>query len=200
MMRILLMLFTVLYLVAVPCLAMPPHPQNLLKIQSGEVPTPIFMSDPEYLAKRGIDQGLNEPLLSPGVRLNNFNVLAVLVNFSDQAGTTTASFFDSLIFGLNSGAWGPTLRGFYQKASYSNLNIVTVNYPSSLGWKALPHNRRYYTAQGGSLTYGMGTYPNNSQGLCEDIVSILDPFVNFANYDNNGDDYNSFGQRSRAFP
>lgn len=35
----------------------------------------------------------------------------------------------------------------------------------------------------------MGSYPNNSQGLLEDCVQILDPTVDFSQYDNNGDGY-----------
>lgn len=168
-------------------LAMPPHPSLLDKIQRGEVSKPIFMTEPDFYRNRGINQA-EDPIFQPGAGLANWNVLAVLVEFSDQPGGPTQVTFDNLLFGQTYYP-GPSLREFYNRASYGNLNLVTVNYPSTYGWLGLPHNRRYYTTAGGMFTYGMGTYPNNSQGLCEDLLTILDPFVNFANYDNNGDSY-----------
>ncbi len=170
-------------------IAMPPHPDLVQKIQKGQVPEPIFMSDPGYKARMGIDQGLPEPLLAPGAALVNANFLAICVGFSDQAGTMPPVYFDSLIFGVNPGLWGPTLRDFYNRASYGNFTIVTVNYPSTMNWGVAPNNRYYYSGQGGTYSYGMGTYPNNSQGLCEWAVGAIDPMINFSNYDNNGDGY-----------
>ena len=35
--------------------------------------------------------------------------------------------------------------------------------------------------------HGVGAYPNNSEKLVEDMIDIFDPFVNFSNYDNDGD-------------
>ncbi|OGC93863.1 MAG: hypothetical protein A2W25_16340 [candidate division Zixibacteria bacterium RBG_16_53_22] len=145
------------------------------------------MTDPSYRARMGIDQGLPEPLFEPVTTLTNFNFLAIVVGFSDRPGVTPPVYFDSLVFGVNSGSWGPTLRAFYNRASYGNFTIVTVNYPSATGWGVAPGTRYYYTAQGGPYSYGMGLYPNNSQGLCEWVAAAIDPLINFANYDNNGD-------------
>jgi immune inhibitor A len=171
-------------------MAMPPYPDLLQKIKNGQIPEPIFMSDPSYNARMGIDQGRAEPLIRPGTRLTNFKFLAVMVGFSDQPGSFPPVFADSVVFGLtNLGIQGPPLRQFYLKASYGTLNIVTMNYPSSTGWTTSPHSRAYYTSQGGSHSYGAGTYPHNSQALCEYVVAALDPIINYANYDNDGDGY-----------
>ncbi|MCP4581993.1 MAG: M6 family metalloprotease domain-containing protein [candidate division Zixibacteria bacterium] len=168
--------------------AMPPHPDILEKIRRGEVAKPIFMTNPGYMAEMGINQGPDEPLFQPGTIAANWNVLAVLVEFPDQLGGSNETDFDSLIFGQTYSV-GASLREFYSRASYGNLDIVTVNYPSTYGWHGLSNNREHYTSDGGSFSYGLGTYPNNSQGLCEELLDIIDPLVNFANYDNNGDNY-----------
>ncbi len=187
MLRVVLLVFSVVLSSFVALNGMPPHPQNLLKIANGEVPAPLFMQNPEYAAKVGINRGLDRPLTTRTTALANFNTLVVLARFSDQTPLTSAASFDSLIFDQTYHR-GPSLRQFYNRASYGTLDIVTVNLPSTLGWKVLPQNRRYYTAQGGTNSYGMGSYPNNSQKLCEDILVLIDPYVNLANYDNDADD------------
>ncbi|MEW5924160.1 MAG: M6 family metalloprotease domain-containing protein, partial [Candidatus Zixiibacteriota bacterium] len=52
-------------------------------------------------------------------------------------------------------------------------------------WVTAPHLYSYYVGD----DYGMGSYPNNSQGLLEDCVNILDPTLDFSLFDNNGDGY-----------
>jgi M6 family metalloprotease-like protein len=185
---IMIVLLVSLMAAAVP--AMPPHPEALERIRSGEAPEPIFMADPDYFQKTGINQPHDNFNFGESSAKANFNTLAVLVSFSDLAGTVSPQFFDTLIFNQTYHR-GPSLRQFYNRASYGNLDIIAVDLPSTLAWQTLPHNRYYYTAAGGSYppAYGMGTYPNNSQGLCEDLIAIIDPLVNFANYDNNGDTY-----------
>jgi M6 family metalloprotease-like protein len=168
--------------------AMPPHPEALAKIRSGQAPMPIFMEDPKYFEKMGINQPHSDFQFSPDMPKANWNTLVVLVDFPDLAGIVSPLFFDTLMFAQTYHT-GPSLRQFYNRASYGNLDIVAVNLPSALGWQTMTNNRRYYTALGGSYTYGMGAYPNNSQKLCEDLLLLIDPLVNFANYDNNGDSY-----------
>jgi len=169
-------------------LAMPPHPEALERIKSGQVPLPIFMEDPNYFEKTGINQPHDDFQFSPDMAKANWNTLVVLVGFTDLAGTVMPQFFDSLIFNQTYHT-GPSLRQFYNRASYGNLDIVAVDLPSALAWQTMTEDRHYYTAAGGSYSYGMGDYPNNSQKLCEDLLPIIDPYVNFANYDNNGDSY-----------
>jgi M6 family metalloprotease-like protein len=171
--------------------AMPPNPKILSKIRNGELPKPVFVANPDYKVINGIDQGLDEPLFEPRAMLANYNFLTILIGFSDQPGMTPPQIFDSLVYGGNPlpGSWGPSLRTFYLRASYGTFNITTVNIPSSLGWTASPFSKYYYTQMGGSYSHGMGTYPNNSQALCEMAINIVDPMVNFANYDNNSDGF-----------
>lgn len=168
--------------------AMPPHPESLEKIKNGEAAKPLYLADPGYAQRMGINQPSFEPLFTPGTEKANWNTLAILVDFGDLLGTVPGQDFDSLIY-AQTYYTGPSLREFYYRASYGNLDIVAVDWPSAIGWVGMPHIRHFYTAAGGTYSYGMGIYPNNSQGLCEDIISTIDPFVNFANYDNNGDSY-----------
>ncbi len=131
-------------------------------------------------AERGIDQPGGG--LAAGYQIGgNFKVLALCVDFPDKPSSVPAVKFDTLIFGNQPG----TVRDFYSEMSYGTLTIVTVNLPSSVGWKRLSNNYDYYV----SNSYGLGAYPNNTQKLCEELVDLVDPYVNFADYDNDGDGY-----------
>jgi hypothetical protein len=73
---------------------------------------------------------------------------------------------------------------------------VTLNLPGATGWQraARPYNGAtgYVNADGVTTTpddYGWGSFPQNLQGIVFDILPLLDPLVNFSNYDNDGDGY-----------
>ena len=112
---------------------------------------------------------------------NPFRTLAILVQFTDKPAQVGATFFDTLVFGASGG----TVRGYYQEVSYGLLDIVTLNLPSAIGWRTAPQTYAYYTNGDNCL----GSYPQNCQRLTEDVVALVNPVVNFANYDNNGDGY-----------
>jgi immune inhibitor A len=65
------------------------------------------------------------------------------------------------------------------------LDIITVNLPSSVDWQTAPQTYAYYVG----TSAGMGAYPQNTQKLTEDLVRLVNPFVNFADYDNDGDGF-----------
>lgn len=81
--------------------------------------------------------------------------MAILVNFNDHSSSVTANFFDNLIFGTTAG----TVNHYYQTVSYGNLDIVTVDLPSSTGWFTAPQNYSYYV----NNYYGFGNYPQNAK-------------------------------------
>ncbi|MBI3872305.1 MAG: M6 family metalloprotease domain-containing protein [candidate division Zixibacteria bacterium] len=110
-----------------------------------------------------------------------FHILAICVDFSDKIASTPSFKFDTLIFGVQAG----TVHDFYREITYGSIDMVTVNLPSSLGWQRLPQTYAYYV----NNNYGLGTYPHNTQKLTEDLADLIDPLVNFANYDNDGDGY-----------
>ena len=169
--------------------AVPPHPQLLEREAAAKSVQSYFMQNIDELHARGIcsaDEFLSKKdfvtasKLSPGA-LVTFRVLAILVKFSDNDSSVSATFFDSLVFGNTAN----TVRDYFDEISYSQFDLVTVNLPSSLGWQTAPQTYAYYV----NGQNGTGGYPNNSQKLLEDLVDAVDPVVDFSLYDNNLDGY-----------
>jgi immune inhibitor A len=106
-------------------------------------------------------------------------MLMLLVDFTDNASSVNASFFDTLGFEEQFG----TIRDYYQKVSYVALDIITVNLPSATGWYTAPQTYSYYV----NAQNGLGAYPQNSQRLVEDLIALVDPVVDFSDYDNDSD-------------
>ncbi|MDP4174652.1 MAG: M6 family metalloprotease domain-containing protein [Bacteroidota bacterium] len=201
-----LILFTLLVLIfsslfSVSLMAqMPPHPSLLEKIKSGSMTAPFLMQNVKSLRAKGIDapwsyrdmpggQLLNKiqetdqvrnfgPALSP---TGSWKALVILVQFSDKPSQVNGTFFDNLLFSANAGS----LRDYYKKVSYNNLDIITVNMPSSIGWQNAPQTYAYYC----NNQNGTGTYPHNSQKLVEDIIGMVNPSIDFSQYDNDHDGY-----------
>ncbi len=157
---------------------MPPHPLQLERwLQEGE-PLPPFLVDPDFFQREGI----NQPAAEPSGLTGTIRALAVVVDFSDKVGTVTASFFDSLVFAPPVSGRG-SVRDYFDEVSYGQVDIVTVNLPSSLGWVRAPSSYAYYT----NGNYCWGSYPQNCRKLAEDVVDAVNAVVDFANYDNDGD-------------
>ncbi|MCD6162769.1 MAG: hypothetical protein J7K40_10200 [candidate division Zixibacteria bacterium] len=91
--------------------AMPPHPEALQKIKSGEAAKPLYLAEPGYAQRMGINQPSFEPLFTPGTKKANWNTLAILVDFGGQPGIVSGQDFDSLIYGQTYYV-GPSLREF----------------------------------------------------------------------------------------
>ncbi len=166
--------------------AMPPHPRLWEKFDQGEISLPRFITDPAYARSLGIDQPRGRPRSLTGT----LNALAVVVEFSDNTHTVTASFFDTLIFAAPVAGRG-SVRDYYSDVSYAQVDIVTVNMPSSLGWQMAPQTYAYYVGYcGANCGYcGDSPYPNNCQKLAEDVVDAVNSVVDFSQYDNDGDGY-----------
>lgn len=119
-----------------------------------------------------------------------FRLLAILVDFYDKPSQVDPRFFDNLVFASNGSS---SVWKFYWENSYAQFDIITVNLPSALGWNR-PPGKSYYPYVAGvwdgtkyvNCTVGLGAYPNNTQKLTEDLVDLIDPLVNFSNYDNDG--------------
>jgi immune inhibitor A len=160
--------------------AMPLHPRILEMVRSGQLPKSM-LEDQQFYAMRGINQGKPIPLPALRQPTGQFRVLAILVKFTDQNSQVAGTYFDNLIYGTS----GNTVRRYYSENSYGRLDIVTLNLPSTIGWQTMPQTYAYYV----DSLKGFGTYPQNAQKLAEDAVYAADPYVNFANYDNDGDGY-----------
>jgi immune inhibitor A len=106
--------------------------------------------------------------------------IVILVDFDDNIAQTPPLHYDSLLFTSNVYPTG-SLRDYYQEVSYGQMDIigdVTL-------WLRMPHSYSYYT----NGQYGFGTYPQNAQGLVQDAVIAADPYVDFSQYDADGDGY-----------
>ena len=174
---------------------MPPHPSLLDRIKRGEITAPYTLSNLNAIRSRGVDQPWSSPKLQMLKKQNTFSktlgpeaaptgswkALAILVQFSDKPSQVNANYFDNLLFGQNTG----TLHDYYEKVSYGNLDIITVNLPSTIGWVTAPQTYSYYV----NAQNGTGDYPHNSQKLVEDIVNLVNPQIDFSKYDNNKDGY-----------
>ncbi len=166
--------------------AMPPHPDLLKKAKVNNSPMPYFYQNLAEMHRKGICTGENiyeeiyfNAKQSVGNSLSlsgDFNVLAILVEFSDELSSTAPYFFDSLIFDSN----GITIKDYFKDISGGQLDIVTVNLPSTVGWVTAPQTYAYYV----NNVNGTGSYPRNTQGLTEDLVDALDSLVDFSIYDN----------------
>jgi len=160
--------------------AMPPHEALLERIAKGETALPYYMENRTKLVSQGMNMAAKFRAGKPSY-IGTFKALAVLVKFSDKDTSIYAAEFDTLIFVNRQG----TVRHYYNEVSYSQLDIITVNLPSSLGWRTAPQTYAYYC----NGQNGLGAYPHNSQKLCEDIVDQIDPSIDFSNYDNDHDGY-----------
>ncbi|MEA2031122.1 MAG: M6 family metalloprotease domain-containing protein [candidate division Zixibacteria bacterium] len=166
--------------------AIPPHPQLRNEIYNGKISVPYFLSHSDELREQKINvserQKYNQNLIlktnpdrTPVVK-TKLRALCLLVKFSDQDDSVPADYFDSLLFD----SIGNSIRTYYGEVSYNQLDIVTVNMPSSVGWIEAPQTYDYYV----NNQNGTGAYPNNTQKLCEDLVDAADGQVDFSNYDN----------------
>lgn len=172
--------FSLLLLIPFLLFATGPSPQLLQKIKTGEVSLPAFMKD--YQANGSAESQMTQiGPINPQIRgfSGNFKALAILIDFPDQPALTDSSTYDSLLYGNQLG----NLKNYWSEASYGNFTLTTVNMPSTLGWFTAADSLMYYVG----TKNGLGSYPNNAQKLAEEAILAADPYVNFADYDNDGD-------------
>ncbi len=156
--------------------AMPPHPDVAEKIRNGQIQLPtnkvVVSYQPGYY-------GIDQPSARSGKITGVFNALCILVDFSDNTASTPSLDFDTLIYANQPG----TVHDYYSEVSYTQLDLVTINLPSEIGWQQAPQNYAYYV----NNNYGTDSpYPNNSQKLFEDLIDMVDAVVDFSLYDNDG--------------
>jgi immune inhibitor A len=165
--------------------AMPPHPDLETEIKSGKTNLPDWVLNSKYLEEKGI----NQPSFHPKSEVypigtgpvGSFKALVLLVDFTDDPSSVNASFFDTLIFENQQGC----VNHYYKEVSYDALDIITVDLPSTTDWYTAPRTYSYYV----DGEHGLGSYPQNAQKLVEDLVDLVDPIVDFSQYDNNSDGY-----------
>ncbi|MGB8658144.1 MAG: M6 family metalloprotease domain-containing protein [Candidatus Zixiibacteriota bacterium] len=110
--------------------------------------------------------------------VDSLRAIVLLVDFPDKPHVKDSSQFNSLLFTQGIYPTG-SMRDYYKETSCGRFNLTGVVY----GWIRAPQNYSYYV----NNQNGLGDWPYNAQKLVEDAVSLADPYVNFANFDLDGD-------------
>ncbi|MEW6686183.1 MAG: M6 family metalloprotease domain-containing protein [Candidatus Edwardsbacteria bacterium] len=109
--------------------------------------------------------------------LTTGKALFILVYFSDNDSSHSASSFPSLFF-ADSGS----IKDYFSEVSYNSLSINPGSAPFK--WYLMPKPYSYYV----NNSSGLGSYPQNVLRLVEHAVAKADTDgTNFQEYDNNGD-------------
>ena len=186
--------------------AVPLHPDvvQALKAQGKKVRT---------LFPNSVNQGRK---FNPGgntvgqlVTAKTQNVLVLFVDFTTPppggpATPMSLGYYDDLLFGtvydppeyavFPSGYYpiDRTLKNYYSAVSYGNVDVVTLNLPSAMGWMQTGHPYDFYCKADGIHDNGFGPFPNNAPGMVLDAVKLADAVVDFSKYAINGEVPNLF--------
>jgi immune inhibitor A len=163
-----------------PSNAMPPHPDLLARIERGEIALPMPLAERDRLLALGVDRPDVVRRFGTAAT-DSFRTLAILVQYTDQPGQVNAAEFDTLLYETGK----RSVRDYYREISYGQLDMVTVDLPSSTGWQSAPQTKTYYA--NGEYGLGAASYPRNARKLVEDALAAADPIVDFSDYDNDGD-------------
>lgn len=168
--RTVLLVTATLLLVCVSAWAMPISPRALEKARGeGLLAEEVLTPPPEWVNAPG-------PIPATG-HIGNYNVLFIVIEFTDQANSYSAASFDSMAF--NGWPTG-TMDDYYTEISYGNLTLSG----QVLGWHTAGNTRAYY----GNGQNGWGTYPQNAARLVEEAVDSAEAYgCDFSQYDNDGD-------------
>lgn len=112
--------------------------------------------------------------------------LVVLCKFSDHDNTKIRAQADfDKIFNTVGGdpVLAPTgsVRDYYYETSYGTLTLQST----VVAWVTLPRTEAYYCAG----QTGFGNYPTNGQGMVEDALNLVDPLIDFGQFDSDADGF-----------
>jgi M6 family metalloprotease-like protein len=163
------------------------HEVPLAGIRKHIRPEKRFLQIPFRGNPRGSERGddseavesepFDTPLRSSTVSTFNGNILFILVEFTDRAGTHSEASFASFITN--------DITDYFDKASYGNVTLSSAN--ESFG-----------TANNGVVGWVNVGYPHpntgssvndNNRQLTRDAILAADQHVDFLSYDTNGDRY-----------
>lgn len=165
-----------------PAIAMMPYSPASAQRAKGGVGIESAAATPRALPGMGAAAArtpLHLDSSTPGT--TTLKVLVILAEFPDDPATHQAGDFDSLVFSASRAAG--SVRQYYRENSYGALDITgKVEGP----WIRLSHPRSYYADGSGGL---YGAYPQNAQGMVEEAVLGAANYVDFVQYDGNGDGY-----------
>jgi len=121
--------------------------------------------------------------LKPPARVGTFKPLVVMVDFPDNTAnvSSTRGFYQNLLFATS----GISMTTFFLENSWNRLDLQgnVVWNQAGTAWVRTTTSYTWYV----NNQQGLGSYPQNTQRLTEDILTLIDPYVNFSDYDSNGD-------------
>lgn len=130
------------------------------------------------------------PLIAPSGTVKNLVILCRFSDHPEATHTRPQADFDALFNSVyksdgTSGAPAivPTgsVRDYFSENSYRTMTLEST----VTAWVALPYPESFYADQHN----GFGPYPTNVQGMVEHALTLVDPLVNFADFDQNNDGY-----------
>jgi M6 family metalloprotease-like protein len=129
----------------------------------------------------GAEKYADDPTLAPALS-GTGKMLVILADFSDKTWKTyTTTDFQTILFSDGTYTTG-SLNDYYQEVSYGQYNVTGT----IVDWvTTLPQTYDYYC----NNQQGCGTWPQNSQKLCLDIVNAVDSTVDFSQYDTDSNGY-----------
>ena len=143
------------------------------------------MSRWESAAKRGMYETTPDQLIRLAKRgfavAETLRPLVLCVDFSDNVHTRDTSEFSTLLFSKDFTFLTGSFRDYYLENSYGQHDPQGGVY----GWVRVDSSYAYYTWG----LNGTGPYPHNAQKLVQDALALADPYVNFQDYDYDGNGY-----------
>lgn len=140
---------------------------------TGELRGPPPAADPTGAAGSGT--------AAAAVNTGTQKTLAILVSFTDQPAGTSAAQWQANLFGATS-----SVADYYKEVSYNQLTLAPAAETNGtvgdgvVGWLALSRNHP---------NLGSSSNPTAIRALTQDAVSAADSYVDFAQYDANGNGY-----------
>jgi M6 family metalloprotease-like protein len=174
---------------------MPLNPEVVQQYTKAGKKVPYNMTEAQFAGMESVSiNRLSRQPLAPG---DSVRAIVLLVQTTDNppGGPTTRftpGVWDSMLFGTAYVRGGldttttKTLKNYYDEISYGNVDVVTLDMPSVVGWLTAPNNYTYYCQPDGTHDNGFGPYPRNVQRLVIDAVTAADPFVDFSLYASGG--------------
>jgi hypothetical protein len=129
---------------------------------------------------KGVDSPTAMPFKHDPIRTDTLKAIVILVDFSDNIGSTPVAHYDSILSSCGCYPYG-SMRDYYLEVSYNGIEFIST----IVGWFRMPQPYTYY-ANG---NYGFGSYPMNAQRMAEDAVWAADSIVDFSEFDNDNDGF-----------
>jgi immune inhibitor A len=105
-------------------------------------------------------------------------IMVLLADFADNEGKRDAKDFSAMLFSKGIYKTG-SMRDFYLENSYGQLDLDG----QVIGWLRMPQSYTFYVGSDN----GTGAFPNNSQKMVEDALTLAAQQIDFKQFDVDGD-------------